>query len=233
MEISIFQLVRLALKKWYFLVAGALLLAILAGSFVAITGEPKYKANTTIYLSTAQNDTQLSSSQTTALRNMITTYSDLITSGIVFEATRKDAGVSYTDKQLKKMVSITTNSDSLVFTLSVTASSREEAATLANSLAKCGIATVRETITACEGRVIDMATKEMAEDVSTSVSKVTVIGFLVGAILTYAIFFINFILDTTIRKKDDLKEISELPIIGTIPSFEAANMGGNKKGEIR
>ena len=54
---------------------------------------------------------------------------------------------------------------------------------------------------------------------------------LLGAILCYVIFFLVYVLDTTIRTEEDLKQISEFPVLGLIPEIGSVNAANGKKGE--
>ena len=54
---------------------------------------------------------------------------------------------------------------------------------------------------------------------------------LLGALLCYLIFFLVYVLDTTIRTEEDLKQISTLPVLGLIPEIDSVNAAIGKKGE--
>jgi capsular polysaccharide biosynthesis protein len=231
MEISIFQLFRLAWKKWYIILVAALVLSGFAGGYIKMTSKPQYKANTTIYLTTPQNNEAISASQTTAIRDMITTYSDMIKSNRVMDEVRNNTFAPYTNSQLMSMLNITKNEDSLVFMLSVTAGSREEAILLVNAISDQSITEIKEIIPACEGQVIDHANMDTVKDVSSSALKYAIVGFMLGAVAAYAFIFLRFIMDTTIRKKEDMVGLTELPIIGMIPSLNDTE--DKKKGEIQ
>lgn len=54
---------------------------------------------------------------------------------------------------------------------------------------------------------------------------------LLGAIVCYLVFFLVYVLDTTIRTEEDLKQISEFPVLGLIPEIDSVNVAMGKKGE--
>ena len=56
---------------------------------------------------------------------------------------------------------------------------------------------------------------------------------LLGAILCYLIFFLVYVLDTTIRTEEDLKQICEFPVLGLIPEISSVNAQGGKKAEAK
>ncbi len=222
MEITVGQLFHIFLKRWYVVVATVLIFAIVAFAFVAITAETTYRATSRIYLSNPTNSVAQSNfSSLEGLRSFSQTYIDLMQSREVFDRVRTNSNTTYTDAQFKSMIRISNNEDSLVYTLTLTTATPEEAVRLLNIFAETASNFVTETVGVdfCKGEVIDKAIKEGVAPVRQSPTKTALIAGLVGAILSYAVLFVLYITDTTIRTKEDLVSISELPLIGVIPDL--------------
>ncbi|MBE6639246.1 MAG: hypothetical protein E7616_07335 [Ruminococcaceae bacterium] len=58
------------------------------------------------------------------------------------------------------------------------------------------------------------------EPVYPHVLQTTLLGGILGAILCYAIFFLWYVFDTTIRTEEELKQICDYPVLGQIPEIE-------------
>lgn len=65
------------------------------------------------------------------------------------------------------------------------------------------------------------------------VLRTAVIFAFLGAVACYGIFFLVFVLDTTIHTEDDLKQVCEYPILGLIPSINPETNKAVKNGEVK
>lgn len=220
MEITLGQLFRIFLKRWYVVVATALLFAIVAFTFVAITADVSYRSTSRIYLSnptTSSSQSNLSSLE--GLRSFSQTYIDLMQSREVFDRVREKSNTIYTDTQFKDMIRISNNDESLVYTLNLTSATKEESIRLLNIFATEASNFVTETIGVefCKGEVIDPAIDATIVKQSPIVS--AFVAGMIGVLLSGVVLFILYVTDTTIRTKEDLTAISDLPMIGMIPNL--------------
>jgi capsular polysaccharide biosynthesis protein len=66
------------------------------------------------------------------------------------------------------------------------------------------------------------------------VQRTAVLFALLGAVLCFGAFLVWYILDTTVRSEEDLKQICDLPILGVIPDIITENKSVSnvqRKGE--
>ena len=54
-----------------------------------------------------------------------------------------------------------------------------------------------------------------------------------GALICYGVFFLIHVMDTTIRTEEDLKNVSDYPILGMIPSIHPEEMVPETAGEVQ
>ena len=59
-----------------------------------------------------------------------------------------------------------------------------------------------------------------------SINRYTLIGLLIGLVLSAGIVILAHLLDNTIRTGDDLRTRFDYPILGEIPDFESAESKG-------
>jgi len=231
MEITLGQLFRIFLKHWYVVVATVLIFAIVAFTFVALTADTTYRATSRIYLSNPTiSGSQSNLSTLEGLSRFSQTYIDLMQSREVFDRVREASNTTYSDAEYKSMIRISNNDESLVYTLNLTAATKEESIRLLNIFADIACKFVTETVGVefCKGEVIDKAID--ASVVRQSPVKAGLIAGLIGAVLSYAVLFVLYITDTTIRTKEDLIAVSDLPLIGIIPNLVVTDK--KQKGAI-
>ena len=84
-----------------------------------------------------------------------------------------------------------------------------------------------ETVTGYyEGNVLDCITPlrmpvENSSPVSPSVFRNSLIAAALSAVVMYVIFLLLYVFNTTVYTEEDVKAITNLPILGTIPSWQA------------
>ncbi|MBE6673005.1 MAG: hypothetical protein E7599_05745 [Ruminococcaceae bacterium] len=72
--------------------------------------------------------------------------------------------------------------------------------------------------------------------VSPNVMRTAVLFALLGAVLCYSAFLVWYVLDTTVRTEEDLKQICEYPILGVIPAIQSVQVTDAKQeieGEVK
>ncbi len=252
MEISLSKLFSVFLKKWYLILAVALLFAILAYAGSIILHDDTYTATATVLLNSSDpgDSETLNSSTTTALQNMISTYIQFFEEEVIIDSARETypqefekfyvqsylashptetslqataaftaeypngVALSYTNKEIQSATQIVQKDDSLIFLIKVTLPNRTDAITVANTLAEQS-EQIKSYLPSCEGRIITSA-KVASLNAATPV-KYSVIAFAVGAVLTAFVLAVIYTFNMTIRTKKELKEITNLPIVGTVP----------------
>ena len=182
--------------------------------------EPKYEATIRLYVNNRTESTNsVNSSDITAAQSLVNTYITIIQSDSALEDVISATGVPYTPGQLKKMLSAKAVNNTEVFSVSVTGTDPEECAKIDNVIAKIAPNKIAAIVEGSSVRVIDYA-KTPVTPVAPSKTKNTVIAVLLGFIITYLIFVVLYLSDTTINEEDDIKDFCTLPILGIISDFE-------------
>ncbi len=252
MEISLSKLFSVFLKKWYIILAVALLFAIIVYAGSALLHDDTYTATATVLLNASNpgDSETLNSSTTTALQNMISTYIQFFEEEVIIDSAREaypqefekfyvqsylaahpteteiqaaaafateyPNGVTlpYTNREIQSATQINQKDDSLIFLIRVTLPNRVEAITVANTLAEQS-EQIKSYLPSCEGRIITSA--KVASLNGTSSLKYSVVAFAIGGILSAFVLAVIYTINMTVRTKKELKEITNLPIVGTVP----------------
>ncbi len=136
-------------------------------------------------------------------------------------------------------------SGSSVFTVTITNTDPDTAFHMASALAEVAPTFFAESEKVSFGvngtekgglklvRGAEMAKVNYTNPVSPNVSMIAMLGALAGAVCCYAVFFLLYIFDTTIRTEEDLKKVCECPVLGSIPSIAAEKASAKKRGEVK
>lgn len=219
-SIDLGKLFTMLKKRIVYILLATLILAVTAGCLTEFLIEPKYTTSCTMYVYSntdrVSTNSSIGSSELTASQQLVNTYIVVLESDYVLENVIKDLNLEMTTSQLKNMISCSQINETEIFRVSVTSTDAALAADVANTIAKIAPDAIVQTIKAGGVSVIDYA-KVPSSPSSPNLIKNVIIGALVGFVLSFAIFFITELFDTTIRTDKDLEREFNIPILGDIP----------------
>ncbi len=275
---------------WWKIVIVVLIVTIAAGAATYFLVPRKYAATTEFYIvNVNQNIDYITSSTVAADQLLAENYIEIIKSdammSLVAEKLKTNHEIEMSNKELRSMISASTNSNASIFSITVTAKYSilaykiacyitELAPELVTEIAKPGEIYATVSLSAVASNLAEKAAKdqksqekygevalavqeavdalkanedtltvkgtqnrleciqvvrepvENTNHVSPSLSKVCIITALATAILVYAFFFLRDFFNTTLRTEDDIKRLTELPLLGTIPKWDTSTKKG-------
>lgn len=213
--LELFQLLKNHLKLVIALpIIFALVTAVGSWIFLANT----YTANVSMYVLANSSETQSNTSLSTDLSasQMITNdVSELIQSERVLNQAANQLGMS--ESELKGYdIKVTSSTTTRLITISVTGDTPNSAAAIANGVADNTNSVAQEIMNIEAVNVIDQA------EVPTSPSgpprtMYTAVAFLAGIFVAVAIVVLMDMINTRIRKPEEIEELLDIPVIGRIP----------------
>ncbi|HJI81542.1 MAG TPA: Wzz/FepE/Etk N-terminal domain-containing protein [Eggerthellaceae bacterium] len=213
--LELFQLLKNHLKLVIALpIIFALVTAVGSWIFLANT----YTANVSMYVLANSSETQSNASLSTDLSasQMITNdVSELIQSERVLNQAANQLGMS--ESELKGYdIEVTSSTTTRLITISVTGDTPNSAAAIANGIADTTNSVAQEIMNIEAVNVIDQA------EVPTSPSgpprtMYTAVAFLAGIFVAVAIVVLMDMINTRIRKPEEIEELLDIPVIGRIP----------------
>ncbi|VOW35566.1 capsular polysaccharide biosynthesis protein Cap5A [Streptococcus pneumoniae] len=220
-EIDVFQLVKTLWKRKLMILLVALVTG--AGAFVYSTFivMPEYTSVTRIYIvNRNQGDKAgLTNQDLQAGTYLVKDYREIILSQDVLEKVAANLKLDMPVKTLTSKVQVTVPADTRVVSISVKDKQPEEASRIANSLRE--VAT--EKIVAVT-RVSDVTTLEEARPATTpsspDVRRNSMFGFLGGAAVTAIAVFLIELLDTRVKRPEDVEDVLQIPLLGIIPDLD-------------
>ena len=224
------DLLDLLLKNLLLIILSAIICA--AGAFVyceKFTDE-KFASSGSILVTnggliTDEDGKPVENSQIAASVNLLPTIKKLLASPDIYETVAKQFNNKYTAGQLMGAMRLSDPEEhSLVLDISFVLSSKEDVPAVTNAFLEAASKYMASLI---EGtRIYVTAPASGAYKIAPQTAKTTVVGFVLGGLLCYAIAFIIFILNVTIKSDDDFSAHYEVPVLGNIPDFDTKS---NKK----
>lgn len=233
-EIDLREIFGVLLHRLWIIIVAALVCGAVAFicSFFIIT--PKYESTTKVYILNKQNangtvtysDVQLSST-------LSKDYEQLVTSRYVIEGVIKELNLDETYESLVGRVSASNATDTRIIAITVTDPDPAQAQRMANSVRDLAAKHITEVMDIEAVNVVDQANLPDSP-VSPSISKWTIIGALVGIIISAAVIIIQHLLDDTIKTSEDVEKYLGLSTLALIPVNEGDIPDqGRRKGSSR
>ncbi len=213
------QLLGILWKKIWIVILISLFFCFIAFIFTYYCIEPKYTATIKLFVNNyTEINTDITSSDVTASQALVATYITIIQSDTVLDKVIAKTGINYTTQDIKKMMSAGALNDTEVFNVSITSIKPEEASHIANAIADIAPSQIAEIVSGSSVKIVDRA-KIPIKPTSPNYLLNIVLGFLFGGLTSSAIILLVALKDQKVKTESDLKNISKLPLLGTITEF--------------
>ncbi len=192
-------------------------------SYAAFLITPTYSSSIMLYVNNSSfslNDVgfSISSADLVASQKLVNTYNVLLKNRTTLERVIEEADVSYTWSQLNGMIKASSVEETEVMRITVTSSNPYEARDIANSIAVVLPQRVTEIVEGTSMEVVDSAVVN-PHKVAPSITKYTLIGLLLGILLSVGILTIRALLDNTIHDEEYIVQNYRYPILAKIPDL--------------
>ena len=233
-EIDLGRVFRAVMNRAWLVAIVAVLCAVVtfAGTFFFIT--PQYESAAMFYvnnsnLSLGDTSLSISSGDLTTSRNLVDSYIVILNTRETLVDVIDYAGASRTYKELREMIAAEAVNETELFRVTVTSPDPNEAERLANAIAYILPKRIGTIIDGTSARVADAAIVPTHPS-SPSYTKNTVIGFLLGFVLSVGVIALREIFDITIRSEEDVAQSCKHPILAAVPDMTAPGKGSSYYG---
>lgn len=238
LEIDLWKLLLLYLRRWRLIVLCGLAAAVVALVYTANFITPLYRASVTVYVNSVKANQQvdyISASNLATSQQLVNTYVNIIRSDTVLEKVVENAGLEYSATQIRGMMTAAQVDETELFTVYISHPDPEMAAKIANAVANVAPGEIEEFVEGSSTKIIDYA-KVPTSRYTPSYRKNTLLGGIVGVFLALLYVTLLYLLDVRIKSEEDLTQLFDLPMLGQIPAFEEndrkkAEYSGKKTGE--
>lgn len=220
-EIDVFQLFKTLWKRKLMILIVALVTGAGAFAYSAFIFKPEYTSTTRIYVvNRDQGDKPgLTNQDLQAGSYLVKDYREIILSQDVLEKVATNLKLDMPAKTLASKVQVTVPADTRIVSISVKDKQPEEASRIANSLREVAA----EKIVAVT-RVSDVTTLEEARPATTpsspNVRRNSLFGFLGGAVVTVSAVLLIELLDTRVKRPEDVEDVLQIPLLGVVPNLD-------------
>ncbi len=227
-EIDLMRLLKAVWHNAWAVVLATLVGAIIAFAYVTLAVTPLYQSKVLMYvnnssISLSSTSVSISSSDLSASQSLVDTYAVILSTRTVLNEVISEAGLSYSYSELVNMIATSSVDSTEVFQVVVTSASPEEAALIANTIAEVFPDVVSDIVEGSSAKIVDYAVVPTVKS-SPSVTRYTLVGAMLGFILSVGVIVVLELMDTLIHGEDYLiTNYKNIPILASIPDMDMAN----------
>ncbi len=225
-EINMLEILRYLKKKIWIIAVTAIIFAGFAFLISAFILEPEYTASCRIYVLNQSNETGIVMSDFQVSSQMLNDYKVLITGRNVTEEVISRLGLNMSTSELAKKISVTAPENTRVLQIGVTDDSASLSADIANCVQEIASRQLTEIMGVDSVKLVYKADVPK-EPSSPNVPKLTVLGGVLGIVVSVAFCVCLYLMDDTIRTEEDVTKYLGLSTLGVIPVSEKLNVDTN------
>lgn len=215
--ISIKDIFKTLKKRWKLIMLLTLIAALVSGLISYFLLTPIYQSSTQILVNQKQSENQLDSTQIRSNIDMINTYSVIIKSPAILEKVIDELKLDQSVDQLSQKITINSQENSQVFSLTVQDSNSAKAVEIANTVSSIFQKEIKDIMKVDNVSILAKAeVKENPTPVKPNPLLNIAIAIVVGLMAGIGLAFLLEYLDNTIKDEDDIERLLDLPLLGSI-----------------
>ena len=226
-EIDLFDLLYEIQRKIAVILATALIFAGVAGVYSFFIAKPVYESTAKLYIQ-AQESSTTSLSDLQMGSSLAYDCVEMIKSRSIAEEVIKEQKLDMESKDLVKMLSVTNPKDTRIINITVEGTDNKQITRIANEYADVSKVRISEVMKTDKPQVWERAAVP-ENPVKPAKTKNTILGFLIGAILSAMIVVVMRLLNDNIRTQDEIENYLELNMLAVVPYDEKADREKKKK----
>ncbi len=222
-EITLQEIFMIIWRKIWIILLATIIGGVASFSLSAFVLDPTYTSRISMYVNNnKENESTVANlNDINASQKLVSTYIEILKSNNVLSKVIEESGLDYTPGDIRSMMSASAVNGTEIFEVKVTTEDAEEAALIANTIAEVAPAEIIRVVRAGSVELIDEA-KPADKPTSPNVMLNTIIGIMLGGVLSVLGVLVVAMLDTRVKSEEDLKKYYTIPVLGSIPDLEEA-----------
>ena len=218
-EIDLGKVLEAIKKHWVVLVVSTLVCALIAFLISSFAMTKQYKASVDMIVNTSSDAELVSNDQVNSAKNLVATYSYIITGSTVLSQVIENLGLDMTYEQLAKCISVEAVTDTQVFTITIITDDLETSKAIVREIIQIAPKEIEKAVDAGSCRIVSDL-DYLNTPVSPNVAKYTAVAAFAGFLLALAYALFRVLSTSYITNPKDVTEQLGIPVLGVIPLLE-------------
>jgi capsular exopolysaccharide synthesis family protein len=195
---------------------------------------PKYSASSELFASyddqsTASQDISSINTAGSYISTQIKTYPSLVTTQAVLDPVISELNLDMTVEELGELVAVTNPANTMLIDISVETDNAAQSQKIANAVAESLSNTVKSSLYSSSNSPVKLAVVQKAtlpdSPSSPNIKLNLLIGIVLGIIVGILAALVKDMTDTRLSSVRDLQNITNAPLLGSIPDNDAVKQG--------
>ncbi|WP_214849823.1 Wzz/FepE/Etk N-terminal domain-containing protein [Exiguobacterium sp. s138] len=232
--ISLQELFSILRKSLWRILALTIVAAVISFAVSTFLIKPTYQAGTQILVTPKKQENDvIDASQVQSSVTLVNTYRVIIKSPAILEKVQAEVENAPDNiGALNNMITVESEQNSQVINVSVQNTDAALASNVANSVAKVFSEDITELMNVDNVKVLSVSGIPTAP-VSPNIILNTAIAAVVGFLLGVGLAFLREVLDRRIRTEEQVQQILDLPVLGSIPDIDSKVFKSSAKATKR
>ena len=224
-EINIIEIINLLIKRIWLLIIMALIGAVIAYMYTDFFVIPRYETEGKLYVNCETEASEVEDSASAGKLNsnyrLAQTYVELLRGRTFLDGVSADVNKKYSGDQIKAMLTISPINETELLQIKVEGTNADDITDILNSILERSRDELIRIVKAGSVEIVDYAELPKSP-ISPNVTQNTVIGAILGLLISAAAVIALGIFDTHIKTPEQIKNVYDEPLLGEIPSLEDA-----------
>lgn len=232
--ISLQELFSILRKSLWRILALTIVAALISFAVSTFLIKPTYQAGTQILVTPKkQENNVIDASQVQSSVTLVNTYRVIIKSPAILEKVQAEVeNAPDSVNALNNMITVESEQNSQVINVSVQSTDASLASNVANSVARVFSKDIPNLMNVNNVKVLSVSGIPSIP-VSPNILLNTAIAAVVGFLLGVGLAFLREVLDRRIRTEEQVQQILDLPVLGSIPDIDSKVFNASKKASKR
>lgn len=224
MEIDLMRLLRAMLHRAWAIAVAVVACALIAFAYAALLITPLYKSKALLYvnnssISLGSTSVSISTGEISAAKSLVDTYTVILKSRTTLNTVIEKAGLNYSYDELYKMIETSSVNGTEIFQIVVTSPDPKEAEVIANTAASVLPEKISDIVDGASVKIVDYAVVP-SRKTSPSITRYTVMGALLGFILSAGVIVVMELMDNLVKGEEYLIQTYKLPVLAAVPDLD-------------
>lgn len=220
-DITLNDIVSLFIRQLKWLLIGLVVGALLLSMYTVLLVDDRYTSSVSLYVKNTTEDTKDGVATTNnlyAAQMLTNSYVLILQDPETLQKMAKRMTVSASVLDIYNALKINTTEDTAI--INVSATTNDAILSQAICQALCDVAPEMLNDIVGAGAVRTLGTVPAAVKTGPNAVKNGLLGGAAGLLLAAAVVFVIYLCDTTVKSKEELQRMTDLPILGEIPSLK-------------
>lgn len=232
--ISLQELFSILRKSFWRILALTIVAALISFAVSSFLIKPTYQAGTQILVTPKKQESNvIDAAQVQSSVTLVNTYRVIIKSPAILEKVQKEVSNAPSSvSALNNMIMVESEQNSQVINVSVQSKDAALASDIANSVANVFSEDIPKLMNVDNVKVLSVSgipTSPVSPNIILNTAIAAVVGFLLGVGLA----FLREVLDRRIRTEEQVQQILDLPVLGSIPDIDSKVFKSSSKAAKR